>query len=121
MEDSKEESSEESDVQDDQSITSQSNIRRSSRDPSVSFLDKLEVKKLIGNIQNNHPSTVILKLKNHLIADINFAVIEAVITALWENTSCQVRDYFVFTNKNRFLILNLFIPRLYISKIYPKQ
>jgi hypothetical protein len=69
----------------------QSNIRRSTRNPSFSYLEKSEVKKLIDQIQRNHPSTVILKLKNHLAADINFAVFEAVLNALWKNTSCQVR------------------------------
>lgn len=67
-----------------------SNIRRSTRNPSLALLEKREVQLLLYKIRNNDPCTVVLKIKDHILADVNSSVIDAIIEALHENTICQV-------------------------------
>jgi len=43
----------------------------------------------VKKIQSNQSDTVILKVKDHIIADINSAVIEIIIMALSKNKVCQ--------------------------------
>ena len=49
----------------------------------------------MDKIIDNHPDTIILKVKDHLISDISSAAIEMVISALWKNRVCQVLLYYV--------------------------
>lgn len=65
-------------------------IRRSTRDPTVSSLDRHDLTVLLTKIRKNHPSTVILKIKDHIHADINSVVFEAILEALAKNRVCQV-------------------------------
>mmetsp|Transcript_10598 Transcript_10598/g.15937 ORF Transcript_10598/g.15937 Transcript_10598/m.15937 type:complete len:477 (+) Transcript_10598:42-1472(+) len=64
-------------------------VRRSTRDPTLSLLERNDIKMLIEKIRSNQQDTVILKVKDHIIADINSAVIEAIILALSKNKVCQ--------------------------------
>jgi hypothetical protein len=64
-------------------------VRRSDRDPSRMLLEKREVKALLQRIRGNDESTVVLKLKDHIISDINSLVLDEIIVALHENTVCQ--------------------------------
>ena len=64
-------------------------VRRSTRDPNAGLLGKSEVVYLLQKIKRNHKDTIILKLKDHLKADINIAVVDSIITALWKNNVCQ--------------------------------
>ena len=64
-------------------------VRRSVRDPNLSYLERPEVKKLLGRIHADDHDTVILKLKDHLVSDINSLVLDEVITALHSNSCCQ--------------------------------
>jgi Ca2+-binding EF-hand superfamily protein len=68
-------------------------IRRSTRDPNVSVLDRHDLTVLLNKIEKNHPSTVILKIKNHIQSDINSVVFDAIIEALWKNRVCQVSGH----------------------------
>lgn len=63
--------------------------RRSSRDPSLTLLERRDVKQLIKKIEQNHQDTVILKIKDHILADISSSVLDLIITALWKNRVCQ--------------------------------
>ena len=73
----------------DNQITTVSCIRRSTRDPSHSQLGKSDVKALLLKIRSNHADTVILKLKDHLMSDINNVVLSEIISALYSNKVCQ--------------------------------
>lgn len=64
-------------------------VRRSKRDPSKSHLEKNDVKTLLLKIRGNHIDTVILKLKDHLMSDINSVVLDEIISALYSNRICQ--------------------------------
>ena len=64
-------------------------VRRSARDPSKGYLDRTEVKVLLIKIRSNHADTVILKLKDHLMSDINSVVLDEIILALYSNEVCQ--------------------------------
>jgi hypothetical protein len=65
-------------------------VRRSTRDPSIHFMDRKDLTTLLRKIEKNDPSTVVLKIKDHIQADINSVVFDAIITALWKNRVCQV-------------------------------
>ena len=65
-------------------------IRRSNRDPNASSLDRHDLTVLLTKIRKNHPSTVILKIKDHIHADINSVVFEAILEALKKNRVCKV-------------------------------
>eukprot|EP01039_Chlorochromonas_danica_P007726 gene7726-8537_t len=64
-------------------------LRRSSRDPLHAQLSTKQVQKLLQKIEANDPETVVLKLKDHLPADINCAVMDAILAALERNRVCQ--------------------------------
>ena len=64
-------------------------VRRSIRDPSISLLDKRDVKALIQKIRTNKKECIILKIKDHLLADINTGVVDSVLEALVLNKNCQ--------------------------------
>ena len=64
-------------------------VRKSVRDPSISLLDKRDVKTLIKKIHQSRTECVILKIKDHLLADINTGVVDSIIGALWTNRNCQ--------------------------------
>lgn len=73
-------------------------IRRSVRDPSVTLLEKSDYKNLIDKIKSNHPETVVLKIKHHILSDINSAVLDGVFDALaTKNSVCEVLDIFLFS------------------------
>jgi hypothetical protein len=64
-------------------------LRRSIRDPAMFLLEKREINALLDKIRNNHEDTVVLKIKDHILADINSAVMDAIIDALFKNKVCQ--------------------------------
>lgn len=64
-------------------------VRRSTRDPSQFYLSKGDVQKLLQKIVTNDEDTVILKIKQHGLTDINTAVLTEVIKALHKNKICQ--------------------------------
>jgi hypothetical protein len=68
-------------------------IRRSTRNPDMFYLSKPDVKRLLDKIKTNDEDTVVLKIKQHGITDINCAVINEILKALWSNKVCQV-SYF---------------------------
>lgn len=65
-------------------------VRRSIRDPSITQLEKSDFKHLVEKIKANNTESVVLKLKNHVLSDINSAVLDKVFAALLENDVCQV-------------------------------
>lgn len=64
-------------------------VRRSKRDPAKAHLEKGDVKTLLQKIRQNHSDTVILKLKDHLMSDINSVVLDEIILTLHSNKVCQ--------------------------------
>jgi hypothetical protein len=64
-------------------------VRRSVRNPAQALLQTSSVQKLLEKILANHLETVVLKVKDHLIADINSVVLDAIIAALHSNSVCQ--------------------------------
>lgn len=66
-------------------------IRRSTRDPNVHGLDRHDLEVLLKRIKKNDRSTIILKVKEHMQADINSSVFDAIIEALETNRVCQVQ------------------------------
>lgn len=64
-------------------------VRRSQRNPDDAHLERSEVKLLLSKIRGNHPDTVVLKIKDHLRADIPASVVDAIIDALKTNKVCQ--------------------------------
>jgi histone H3/H4 len=68
----------------------QASIRRSTRDPSAALLERNDVQRLLKRIRQNSRETLVLKIKDQILADVNDVVFEAIIQALWKNTNCQV-------------------------------
>ena len=66
-------------------------LRRSVRDPSLAMMDRNDLGVLLERIRTNHASTVVLKIKDHLLADISSSVFDAIVDALWKNKVCQVK------------------------------
>ena len=64
-------------------------VRRSTRNPTDSWLQKRDVSKLLEKIRNNHEDTIVLKIKDHILSDISPAVFDLIIDALRVNTVCQ--------------------------------
>ena len=64
-------------------------VRRSERDPNNGYLERGEVKKLLAKVRGNDRDTVVLKLKDHLVSDINSLVLDEIIVSLRKNTVCQ--------------------------------
>lgn len=64
-------------------------VRRSERNPEAAVLARADVQHLLEKIRTDHPDTVILKIKDHTVADINSLVLEEVIRALKSNTVCE--------------------------------
>lgn len=62
---------------------------RKRRNPNSVQLSKPDVSILLEKIRNNHLSTVVLKIKDHLNADINSVVLEEIISSLYDNKVCQ--------------------------------
>lgn len=65
-------------------------IRRSSRNPNLTLLQSSQVQSLLAKIRANDKETVVLKIKDHLSADINCVVVDAILEALFKNRVCQV-------------------------------
>jgi hypothetical protein len=63
--------------------------RRAHRNPALSMLERRDVQKMLENIRNNDPSTVVFKVKEHVFADINSVVFDAIVDALAVNKVCQ--------------------------------
>ena len=63
--------------------------RRSSRDISAAHLHRTDVKRLLSKICANDDDTIVLKVKDHLLADVHSVVVDAIIAALESNTVCQ--------------------------------
>jgi hypothetical protein len=66
-----------------------SDVRRSIREAGAQQLEKGDVKKLVKKIHENSPDCVILKIKDHMYADINSAVVDTIIAALYKSKSTQ--------------------------------
>lgn len=64
-------------------------VRRSVRDPNVGYLERTEVKKLLTRITADDADVVVLKLKDHLVSDINSLVLDEIVAALHSNNNCQ--------------------------------
>lgn len=64
-------------------------VRRSSRDPGASLLDRRDVKQLLRKIKINHRDTIILKIKDHVLADMSSNVLDEILDALNKNRVCQ--------------------------------
>lgn len=64
-------------------------VRRSERNPDVSLLERKDVQILLDKIKNNQEETVILKIKDHILADITSGVLDEIIASLWTNHVCQ--------------------------------
>lgn len=64
-------------------------VRRSVRDPSSALMERRDVKTLLDRIQENHSETVVLKIKDHILSDINSTVMDEIIVALRKNRVCQ--------------------------------
>jgi hypothetical protein len=73
-----------------QNIGISHDVRRSVRDPSITQLEKADFKHLIEKIVTDNAETVVLKLKNHVLSDINSAVLDSVFDSLLNNSVCQV-------------------------------
>jgi hypothetical protein len=73
-------------------------IRRSTRDPSLHLLERRDVKDLLHAIEKNKKNTVVLKIKQFIVADINEAVLDAILNALERNTVCQALYIQNFSN-----------------------
>jgi hypothetical protein len=73
-------------------IEKEKSIRRSTRDPSLAMLDRTDVKILLQRIKRNHKSSVVLKIKDNMMSDINSVIFDAILEALWKNTVCQVKE-----------------------------
>jgi hypothetical protein len=73
-----------------QKIVNSQEVRRSVRDPSITQLEKADFKHLIEKIVANNAETIVLKLKNHVLSDINSAVLDSVFDSLLRNNVCQV-------------------------------
>lgn len=71
-------------------INKEKSIRRSGRDPSIALLERTDVKRLLWKIRTNQKDTVVLKVKHHILADINSVVLDEIIAALAKNRCCQV-------------------------------
>lgn len=65
-------------------------VRRSRRNITESFLNRRDVTNLLERICKDHHSSVVLKIKEHILSDINSGVIDAIIDALGRNSVCQV-------------------------------
>jgi hypothetical protein len=63
--------------------------RKSLRDPNVAMLNRSDVKQLLEKIRSNHDDTVVLKIKEHLLADITACVLDEIIESLKCNKVCQ--------------------------------
>ncbi len=79
-------------------------MRRSSRNPALSLLERPETKKLLVKIDSNHPDTIILKIKNEIVADINSLAFDEIIKALHNNNVCQVIHHCANASVSRFII-----------------
>ena len=67
-------------------------LRKSTRDPSIALMDRNDLSILLNRIRDNHFSTIVLKIKDQLLADINSPVFESIVEALWKNKVCQVKS-----------------------------
>ena len=66
-------------------------VRRSTRDQmGTHLLDRSDVQILLKRIHTNNKHTVVLKIKDQIISDINSIVFDKIIEALWKNRVCQV-------------------------------
>lgn len=63
--------------------------KKSKRNPSSHQLSKADVNALLEKIRTNHSSTIVLKIKDHVSADINSLILDEVITSLYLNKVCQ--------------------------------
>ena len=64
-------------------------VRRSERNPSNSLLERKDVQILLEKIRNDHEETIILKIKDHILADLTSGVVDELISALYDNNVCQ--------------------------------
>ena len=81
------------------SIAQQNNkdnyVRRSTRETiGLHLLDRNDIKTLLKRIRMNHKDSIVLKIKDQIIADITSVVFDAIIQALWKNTKCQVSYFY---------------------------
>jgi hypothetical protein len=64
-------------------------FRKSKRNPSNLHLSKKDVNVLLEKIRTNDASTVVLKIKDHISADVNSLVLDEIIKTLYDNKVCQ--------------------------------
>lgn len=84
-------------------------VRRSTRDQLGNhLLDRTDVQILLKRIHKNNKHTVVLKIKDEIIADISSLVFDKIIEALWKNRVCQVHEI-------AFFFISMFIIIIFIS------
>lgn len=112
-------------------------VRRSTRDQLGNhLLDRTDVQILLKRIHTNNKHTVVLKIKDEIIADISSLVFDKIIEALWKNRVCQVHEiafffismFIIFTLSPHTYIhtfmhsfMHAFIHRHYTSRIYQRR
>ena len=64
-------------------------VRRSMRDPSLALLDRPDVQKMLRKIRENHHDTVVFKVKDNILSDINSLVMDEILHCLEKNEVCQ--------------------------------
>ena len=64
-------------------------VRRSIRDPLSALMERRDVKVLLSRIRENHADTVVLKIKDQVLSDINSFVMDEIIISLHKNRVCQ--------------------------------
>lgn len=64
-------------------------VRRSIRNPDNILLERRDIKDLVRKVRANHSDTVVLKIKDHIVADITETVMDDIIAALSSNKVCQ--------------------------------
>jgi len=77
-------------AQEDEQIGVVSNfVRRSVRDPSLALLERPDVQNMLRKIRGNHAETVVLKIKDMILSDINSVVMDEILHSLEKNDVCQ--------------------------------
>ena len=59
------------------------------RNVGAQYLERRDVKAMLAKIESLDEDSVVFKIKNHLLSDINSEVLNAVIDAFYKNTVCQ--------------------------------
>lgn len=64
-------------------------VRRSARDPSKGLLDNPDIQHCLEKLRQNHESTQVFKLKDHVRAELTELVMDEILNALSKNKLCE--------------------------------